>query len=239
MHLIENILVLAGGFGTRLQSVVADQPKCLAPIDNEPFLHYLIHYFKQQKAQRIVFSLGYKSELVIQYLQTKIIPHCPQIEIDWVVEQEPLGTGGAIVLAMQKIKSDNLIVMNGDTFFQIHLNTLLQRHKKSNAVCSLALKKMSHFDRYGVVETKLNGEIIAFQEKKFYAEGLINGGVYILDKKKFLSQPYPNKFSFEKEFLEKQIQQQALFGFEFENYFIDIGVPNDYAQAQKDLPSFL
>jgi D-glycero-alpha-D-manno-heptose 1-phosphate guanylyltransferase len=151
------------------------------------------------------------------------------------IEEEPLGTGGAIYLACKKAAAENVIAVNGDTLFTADINSLFSFHKKNNAECSLALKPMQQFDRYGVVQLDENNCISSFNEKKYYATGLINGGVYVINKNKFLARPFPEKFSFEKDYLEALVNEKKFYGLEQDKYFIDIGIPEDFERAQKEL----
>ncbi len=221
-------IILAGGFGTRLQSVVNDRPKCLAPIGDNPFLEYLLSYIAQQGVQHVVLSLGYKHELVEEWL----LGYQGSLHITTVVEKEPLGTGGGIRLALQHTSGTSVFVANGDTFFPVQLDKLLHIHQNGEFKATLALKPLRNFDRYGSVELK-NQRIIAFREKQFCADGLINGGVYLLQRD--VLDPLPEKFSFEQDFLEREIDRSTIGGVVEDAYFIDIGVPEDYERAQMEL----
>lgn len=221
-------IILAGGFGTRLQSVLSDRPKCLAPIGDKPFLAYLLLYLEQQHVQHVVLSLGYKHELVEEWLQC----YHGSLKITTVIEKEPLGTGGGIKLALRQTSETSVFVINGDTFFPIQLSYLLQTHQQSGFKTTLALKPLRDFNRYGSVEVK-NQRVFAFHEKRFCADGLINGGVYVLQQDVLLH--LPEKFSFETDFLEKEIYGNSIGGYVEDAYFIDIGVPEDYERAQKEL----
>jgi D-glycero-alpha-D-manno-heptose 1-phosphate guanylyltransferase len=155
------------------------------------------------------------------------------------IEKEPLGTGGAIQLACRQTSEQNVLVCNGDTFYKVDLHELDKLHQEKKAECTLCLKPMQNFDRYGVVQLNPDNSIKTFKEKNFYRKGLINGGVYALDVERFLKEDLPEKFSFEKDFLEKKVQlsnKANLFGFIQDDYFIDIGIPEDYERAQKELP---
>ena len=113
------IIILAGGFGTRLKSVVEDKPKCLAPINNEAFLAHLIKYLVRQKVTKINLSLGYKSDMIIDFIEKEMQPIYPKIIFDWVIEDEPLGTGGAIHFALSKTAQQHILICNGNrTLFQ-------------------------------------------------------------------------------------------------------------------------
>lgn len=228
--MITEAIILAGGLGTRLRSVVADVPKCMAPVKGIPFISYIIVYLQKLGVNRFIFSLGYKSEVVIDYVNT----HFASLEKEYVIEEEPLGTGGAIKAACQKAVNENVLVFNGDTFFDIDLKKLSAFHAKHKAACSLALKPMTNFSRYGAVEIDDNKSITAFHEKQFCESGMINGGIYALETKTVIDASLPNKFSFEKDYLEKNTGTGKLFAMPFYNYFIDIGIPEDYERANKE-----
>jgi D-glycero-alpha-D-manno-heptose 1-phosphate guanylyltransferase len=151
------------------------------------------------------------------------------------VEEEPLGTGGAIRLALQKAKTENVLIANGDTLFKVNLEELFKQHQTSGSECTLALKPMQNFDRYGVVEADQSCKIMSFKEKQHYAEGLINGGVYVLNKQKFFQRSFAWKFSFEKEYLEAYCKEGVFHGSIQDVYFIDIGIPEDFNKANEDL----
>jgi len=229
--MITEAIILAGGLGTRLQSVVSDVPKCMAPINDIPFISFIVDSLQKQGVDRFIFSLGYKNEIVIDFLE-EWYKHLDKI---YVIEQEPLGTGGAIKEACKAVWGRHALILNGDTLFSINLKELADIHVKQHAACTIALKPMINFDRYGAVETNTNAIVTAFHEKQFCSKGLINGGIYALHVKKFIEHQLPDKFSFEKEYLEKNIDTNKLYGIAFDDYFIDIGIPEDYARAQKEL----
>jgi D-glycero-alpha-D-manno-heptose 1-phosphate guanylyltransferase len=228
---IKEAIILAGGLGTRLRSAVPDLPKCMAPVAGKPFLSYLIDYLAQQGVERFIFALGYKSEAIEDFLRGKFAGK-PTYRLS--IEKEPLRTGGAIRLACEQAKEDNVLVLNGDTFFGIDAVELATFHSQKQADCTLCLKPMQNFDRYGVVELGSDGRVTRFLEKEFYQEGLINGGVYALNLPRFLEQPLPSVFSFEKDWLERSYSDRALFGLVQDGYFIDIGIPADYDRAQRE-----
>lgn len=223
-------IILAGGLGTRLRSVVSDVPKCMAPVNGIPFINFIISYLKNEGTERFILSLGYKSEIVIEYVNKTF----PSLEIEYVIEDKPLGTGGAIKLACSKAKAGDVLIVNGDTLFNINLTNFTEFHKKKGADCTVALKEMKHFSRYGAVETDRNMAIIAFHEKKHCETGFINGGIYALNVNSFLQADLPEVFSFEKDFLEKYIGKKIFFGMPCDFYFIDIGIPEDYERFKKD-----
>lgn len=228
------ILILAGGLGTRLKSVVPDLPKCMAPVKGKPFLAYVVNYFYEQGINNFIFSLGYKHEIIIEYLSQFRINDAP-IVFNYSIEEEPLGTGGAIKKACSLITGENIFITNGDTLFKANMLLFKNFHYIKNADCTLALKPMKDVNRYGVIELNEDESIKNFSEKKYYKSGLINGGLYMLNTKKFLSACLPEKFSFETEYLEKFYNKQNMFGLIQDEYFIDIGIPEDYERAQKEL----
>lgn len=233
--MIKEAIILAGGLGTRLRSVVADTPKCMAPVAGKPFLHYAISSLQKNGIEIFIFSLGYMHEVIESYLRNNY----PGLNHTISLEKKPLGTGGAIQLACSKASGKNIIVANGDTLYKIDGNLLSQFHKEKNAACTLSLKPMVNFDRYGVVELNEGNSVQSFKEKQFYQSGLINGGMYALNVERFLKEGLPEKFSFEKDYLEKNIfpadQNPKLYGIIQDEYFIDIGIPEDYKRAQEEL----
>ncbi len=217
-------IILAGGFGTRLKSVVSDVPKPMAPINGKPFLEYMLDDLVENGFNRVILAVGYKKEVIENHFHSSY----KGMEIVYSVEEEPLGTGGCVKQALNYAEEDFVFVLNGDTMFKIDF----EEFGKCNTIC-IACKKMLHFDRYGEVNIK-NGKIQSFAEKKFVEEGYINGGIYYLPKTVFDSYSLPTKFSLEKDFFEKYISQLNISAYLSEAYFIDIGIPEDYIKAQKD-----
>jgi len=229
--MIKQAIILAGGLGTRLHSVVSELPKCMAPIAGKPFLHYVIAHLQKEGIQNFIFSVGYKSESITSFVKENL----PGTNFRFSIEDEPLGTGGAIKLAMEKTSEKNILVCNGDTLFNVHVNELNNFHLQHGPDCTLCLKPMNNFDRYGVVELDNDNLIKSFKEKQFYEKGLINGGVYALKAEVFLNKDLPEKFSFEKDYLEKFVDERKMYGLIQNEYFIDIGIPEDYERAQEEL----
>jgi len=224
-------IILAGGLGTRLRSAVPDLPKCMAPINGVPFISYLIDNLINEGVTKFIFSLGYKSEAFISLIEDKL----PMKNFTVVIEDEPLGTGGAIKLACKKAKEENVIALNGDSLFKVNLKELMQFHLEKKSNCTLALKPMQDFERYGSVEIDAVQKIISFKEKQFITKGCINGGVYAIEVASFLQKSLEDKFSMEQDYLEKYSGQGNFYGFIQEGYFIDIGIPEDFVRAQIEL----
>ena len=230
MRITESI-ILAGGLGTRLRSVIYDLPKCMAPVNGRPFLAYVVDHLMGEGISKFIFSLGYKHEAIVEFVTKEY----GKSDIDFSLEEEPLGTGGAIKLACKKTNEKNVLVVNGDTLFKIKLNQLDLFHDKNSADCTLSLKPMQNFDRYGVVELNKDNSIKDFKEKQYYEKGFFNGGIYVLNVSNFLKEELPDKFSFEKDYLEKFVTQRKFFGVIQDEYFIDIGIPEDFERAGREL----
>lgn len=229
--MIKEAIILAGGFGTRLRGAVPDVPKCLAPVNGRPFLFYVINYLGSQGIEKIIFSLGYKYELIEEYLDAQF----STLNYECLVEKEPLGTGGAILASCYKASEKNVLVVNGDTLYKIDAQKAFADHTKHYSDCTLLLKPMENFDRYGVVDLNDDSTIKSFKEKQFYQKGLINGGVYILNAEQFIAEEFPSRFSFEKDYLEKYFETRKIYGSVQDEYFIDIGIPEDYQRVQQEL----
>ncbi|NOQ75979.1 MAG: HAD-IIIA family hydrolase [Crocinitomix sp.] len=228
---IREAIVLAGGLGTRLRDVIGEFPKPLAPINNLPFLQYLLDYLKQNGVQKVVLAVGYKWELI----QEQFGDNYKGLSLIYSVESNPLGTGGAIKLALEKIATKNCFVLNGDTLFNIPLNELAQQHLNGSATCTLALKQVDNSSRYGSITMNDAGAIEAFNEKEQGAKAIINGGVYCIATNALANFKTEHTFSFETDYLAVKAGLGKLYGKVFQAYFKDIGIPTDYHQFEKDL----
>ncbi|EOA5945745.1 nucleotidyltransferase family protein [Campylobacter coli] len=216
-------IVLAGGLGTRLKSVVQDLPKPMAPINGKPFLAFVLEYLKKQGITEVILSVSYKYELIQECFKDEF----DGMKIRYNIEKELLGTGGAIKDALKFIQNQ-AYVLNGDTIFDIDLKKLFLNNSK---IC-IALKQMQNFDRYGTVNVDDQGIVTSFEEKVFKKQGLINGGIYLLKKDIFDNFDLEKKFSFEK-FLQENFELLKIQTQIFNDYFIDIGVPQDYKLFKK------
>lgn len=230
----KEVIILAGGLGTRLRSVVSDVPKCMAPVAGKPFLWYLLKYLSQYDVEKVILSVGYLRDAVIDWVDE----NCGEFPFgfDYAIETEPLGTGGGIRKAMEHCKNRDIIVMNGDTFFNVDLDEIYGMHRLYPSSITIALKPMQRFSRYGNVRVN-NNLIVAFDEKKYCDKGLINGGLYVINGLEDMFNGLPDKFSFETEVLEPQCKQGNLYGIVQDGYFIDIGIPEDYERANRDFPN--
>lgn len=221
-------IVLAGGLGLRLREKVYEAPKVLAETAGKPFIFHVLEYLYRNGVTHVVLAVSYMHEKIIASVGNSF----HGMIIDYSVEKEPLGTGGAIKEAIKKCKEDFVFVLNGDTVFDVDLREMSKTAKKG--FLTIALKHMDNADRRGIVETK-NGVVTYFKEKEPGKSGTINGGIYLIDRKIPLSKK--KKFSFEYDFLEMNCSK--LIPFISDGYFIDIGIPDDYEKAQKEIPVML
>lgn len=225
-------IILAGGLGTRLGKVIGDVPKPMAPVNGKPFLSYLFEWLKKYQVEKIIISAGYKSELIAGYFKESFLG----IPLVYAIEEKPLGTGGAVMFALQESSCEDVLIVNGDTFFPIDINRFYSNHIESGSRLTIALKSMKNFSRYGSVECS-GVTIIKFNEKKFCKKGLINGGIYLISREFIESRGLPVTFSLEKDFLEKEAGSSLLKCMIFDDIFIDIGIPEDYRRAASVLKS--
>lgn len=235
-----DVIILAGGLGTRLRSVVSEVPKCMAPVGDKPFLWYLLQYLTRYRDDvgKVILSVGYLRNIIIDWVDEHRTDF--PFTLEFAEEQTPLGTGGGIKLALSKATGFDVVVLNGDTFFDVNLKELYQQHRLYPSLVTLALKPMNEFDRYGrVVVDDIDHHIIEFMEKEYCPSGLINGGVYVINTLNLDLNGMPEKFSFEKEVLEPECRKGNLYGVVQDGYFIDIGVPEDYERAQIELPKLV
>jgi D-glycero-alpha-D-manno-heptose 1-phosphate guanylyltransferase len=220
-------IILAGGFGTRLQSVVSDVPKPMAPVNGKPFLHYLVAHLAKNGVSRIVLCTGYLHETIERYFGEIYLG----VDMAYSLEKEPLGTGGALVEALPLVKNEVFLLLNGDTFFGISPASLSELRLRTNADIAVALVNLPFRDRYGSVQLKDN-RIVSFGEKGVATQGPANGGVYLVRKSVIQALDLPHKFSFEKDVLEKRCGTLSIAGIVLWAYFVDIGIPEDYLRAQ-------
>lgn len=221
-------IILAGGLGSRLKSVVKDLPKPMANVNGKPFLDFVLDFLAMHGVKCVILALSYKKEIILKHFKNSY----KNMQISYSIENEPLGTGGALKKALKICKGHEIFVCNGDTIFDINLSKMLEfKHKFKESKICLGLKMMRNFERYGRVECDEMGFVKKFIEKKFCESGLINGGIYLLNKdifEDFFDANLANeKFSFE-DFLQTNFKALKAVACAFDEYFIDIGVPEDY-----------
>jgi D-glycero-alpha-D-manno-heptose 1-phosphate guanylyltransferase len=215
-------IILAGGLGTRLRPVISNIPKCMAPIKGIPFLAYIINKLSKNGFNNIIIAVSYLRDYIISYFGNLY----KGMSISYSIEEEPLGTGGAILKALQLTNEDYIFILNGDTYFDIDYKKF-QINKYDFVI---AAKFVSNVSRYGHLIVK-DDRVINFGEKGSNTSGLINGGVYLLNKQSIINMSFEKKFSLEKDFLEKYIQNLYISYIKYDNFFIDIGIPQDYSKA--------
>jgi D-glycero-alpha-D-manno-heptose 1-phosphate guanylyltransferase len=233
--MIKEAVILAGGFGTRLSSVISDMPKVMAPVNGRPFLDYQLAYLAFSGIKRVIMAVGYKHEMIMQHYGDRF----GNIRIEYSIEQEPLGTGGAVKQAFKKVRNSPVLVLNGDTFFEIDLSKFHDFYRRRDAKIIMAIREVDDVGRFGAVEVEWDGQITRFHEKSdMGGKGKINGGIYLIDKNFLLELDLPDKFSLEKDFFEKVYKQQNIYAMTCRRYFIDIGVPDEYARTKDDFSYF-
>lgn len=225
-------IILAGGFGTRLKTVTGELPKPLADIAGRPFLACLLDYLVQQGCTRFILSTCYRHDLIMAAFGNSY----RNIPITYVVEQSPLGTGGAVREAFAAVETEHAVVLNGDTFFAVDLADMMERHVSSAALVTIALKPMANCSRYGTVTVE-GLAVRSFEEKGVRASGYINGGVYLMSKAvRPLLDACGTAFSIETDFFQKKTDAVSLAAYISDTYFIDIGIPEDYKRACVEIP---
>lgn len=222
-------IVLAGGFGTRLRQVVPDLPKPMAPVAGRPFLEILLTALARKGFGRVVLSLGYMSEKVVEYFGDRFAG----IELVYEIEDTPLGTGGAIRKALGRCSADHVFVFNGDTYLDVEASAV-EAHWLTQRVPIIVAREVPDTSRYGRLDTA-NSRVLRFREKGLAGPGLINAGCYVLPSTILDAFPRGTAFSLEADFLAEAITQQRFDVFVTKGQFIDIGIPEDFERAQTEL----
>lgn len=227
-----DVIVLAGGLGTRLRSTVPDRPKPLAPIAGKPFLDYLLSHLRKVGAQRVILSVGHMAGLI----EERYGSHFEGLRIDYSREPSPLGTGGALRQALEMTESRHTLAVNGDTLLHFDPRPFMAACQQADTTLGIVTRAVNDTERYGRC-TLTKGVVTAFGEKGHAGPGLINAGVYSLRRDLFSSYDLPPRFSFESDFVETQLRRLSPLGFQTSAYFIDIGIPADFERAQTELPA--
>ena len=233
-------ILLCGGLGTRLRSVVSDRPKPMADIAGKPFLHYLVKMLSESGVRHLIFALGYMGEQIEAYFQSG---EEYGLSISYSYEDSPLGTGGAIRNALSRVSEENVLVLNADTYFHTDYENLFMQQLKNKAAMTIASRKIEDISRYGAILKDESGRILRWNEKMSSDQveaprpGEINGGIYVMQKSLIEKIP-EGKQSLENDcipaWLEDGLYLQAI---PSDGYFMDIGIPEDYAQFRKDIES--
>lgn len=229
-------IVLAGGLGTRLRQVVPELPKPMAPVRGRPFLEHQLDYWIRQGVERFVLSVGYRREAIIDHFGSRY----RDAQIDYAIEDTPLGTGGGLLKAVERGKLDTpFLVLNGDTFIEAELSVLSRFHADNRAVWTMALFRANEAGRYMGMQVERDGRIRSLKSASGRPGGLANGGVYWIDPDALHGIEFSSDgpLSLEDDILPTLAASGvALYGMECAGRFVDIGVPDDYFLAAKLLP---
>lgn len=226
-------VVLAGGFGTRLRDAVPGLPKPMAPVAGRPFLEILLASLARKGFLRVALSLGHMAEKVVAHFGDSFMG----MDIVYEIERTPLGTGGAVRAAFDRLTADHVFVFNGDTYLDIEaeeVEALWLRDRRPVIV----VREVPDTSRFGRIETR-DGRVVRFSEKGVTGPGLINAGCYALPRSLLDAYPLGHPFSLETDFFARATMDISINAFISRGFFIDIGVPEDYARAQSELARFL
>lgn len=247
-------ILLCGGLGTRLRSVVSDRPKPMADIAGKPFLHYFVRMLSEKGVERFIFALGYMGEQIEAYFRDG---REYGISIAYSYEESPLGTGGAIRNALPKMQEEDVLVLNADTYFDTDYRSLFQEQRMKRADMTIASREIEDISRYGAIVKDTDGRVLRWNEKQSGSgetmpdsaetlarseetapkRGEINGGIYVM-KKSLIEKIPVGKQSLENDcipvWLSHSVKIHAL---PSDGYFMDIGVPEDYRRFQEDVQS--
>jgi len=223
-----DFIILAGGFGTRLQSISNGTPKALMPIGDSVYLDLLLERVFEYAISHVYLSLNYRSDLFQDYIDDSIYRN----KLSTIIEPQPLGTGGAVKYVLENVSvSSPFFIINGDSLSDINLDQKLAEFEKSNLKAMIGISEVENAERYGTV-TEQNGKVLSFQEKGDFGSNWINNGHYIFKKEAF--DGFSGMFSLERDLFPKLVQNQELGAFKVANdNFIDMGIPVDYEKLCK------
>lgn len=222
-------IVLAGGFGTRLQKAIGDVPKPMAPICGRPFLEILLGMLAVKKVRRVVLALGYRAETIRAHFGRGYAG----LQLDYVIEDAPLGTGGAIRLAMAQCSRDHVFVFNGDTYLDLEIAAVEQLWQRQHAPIIVG-REVPRTERYGRLMAQ-QGRVVGFAEKDSSGPGVINAGCYVFNRSQLDAYALNTPFSLERDYLGEAVTRERFDLFMTQGKFIDIGTPEDLARAQREL----
>ena len=223
-------IVLAGGLGTRLATRLSGIPKAMAPVGGRPFLEILLEQLRRAGCARALLSVGYLHEVIEEHFG----PEFEGMQLEYVVEETPLGTGGAIRRALEAANTEFVLALNGDTFLDADYRAMLRFHADERATFTVAVTHQPNIARYGGVVVR-GGRVVGFEEKGRSGPGWINAGAYVLPREMEWPTALGEKFSFERDFLAREISWLGVAAFEVNGFFLDIGVPEDLDRAQREL----
>jgi NDP-sugar pyrophosphorylase family protein len=224
-----SVAILAGGLGTRLQGVVPDRPKVLAAVRGRPFLCYLLDELARQGAREVLLLTGHRAGQVQEGLGTSY----RGMRLRYSVEDRPLGTAGAVRLALPFLPSQTILLLNGDSFGEVDLAAFRRQHDDLAAEVSLVLARVPSTARFGRVETDPEGRIVGFVEKGACpGQGWINAGVYLVERERLAELPAGVPLSLERDVLPRLVEAGLVAGHRSFGRFLDIGTPESFAEAE-------
>lgn len=226
-----DVVILAGGKGTRLQTVVNDRPKPMAEVAGKPFLEYLMGFWIKQGCENLILSTGYRNDFIFDYFGTSY----HKVPVSYEIEDEPLGTGGALLKAVQQLHAEEFVLVNGDSYFDFPFHKMYLQHRDNHADISMALFKAENIERYGTVSIDENNQLKSFQEKtNTKSGGWVNAGIYLINRNILEAGNCEEKFiSLEKDLFPAWLDAgMKIQGFKSKGFFIDIGIPETYKNAQ-------
>ena len=231
---VQQCVILLGGLGTRLGDLTKAVPKPLLPVDGRPFVEVLIAEASRRGFTKLLLLAGHRSQIVLDYVRNENVADRFGVEIEVLIEVEPLGTGGALVNALTKL-DEHFVLLNGDTWFDFNWMDLVHRSIQAGAHAALALRTIVDPDRYETIA--LDGSHVAQlrPRRAIVGEALINGGVYYLTRRAIAGLGMPS--SLETDLLPMMVDKARLHAFTYSGFFIDIGLPSTYDEAQTTVPA--
>jgi D-glycero-alpha-D-manno-heptose 1-phosphate guanylyltransferase len=227
---IKKAIILAGGRGERLRSAVSNLPKPMAPVWGRPFLEYVLDRLVDAGVMDVILSVGYRAETIQQHFGNTY----RRVPLRYSIEENALGTGGALVLALKAEDSSPVLILNGDTLVEVDYAALGTWYDSVESSLGVVLCRVPDVSRYGSVV--LSGDrVVEFREKGKGGPGLVNAGMYVIRPTIFAHYQFEERFSFETDFLQRYCSELQPRSFVTDGYFIDIGTPEDYDRAQREL----
>jgi D-glycero-alpha-D-manno-heptose 1-phosphate guanylyltransferase len=223
-----SVAILAGGLGTRLRPAVADRPKVLAPVAGRPYLSHLIEYLARYEVREVVLLVGHRADEVHAALGDR---H-NGVRLNYSVEETPLGTGGAVRLALPLLRAPHVLLLNGDSLCDANLNAFRREHARRGAEVGMVLARVSDTARFGSVMLNAEGCVVRFAEKTTTGPGWINAGVYLLARDLIADAPAHRPLSLERDLMPEWVVAGKVWGFPGRGRFLDIGTPESYATAE-------
>lgn len=232
-------VILAGGLGTRLRGVVSNVPKALAPVAGKPFLDWLLTMLRRKGVDRVLLLLGYGAEKIMAFVGDG---DKWNVKVAYSLEEELLDKAGALRNALPLIDERSFFFLNGDTLLDLDYDEMLSFHLSKKAKLTIAVRPWKDLSRVDPVKVDENSKVISFGEKNIPPESdgfwLINGGVYVVEREIVEELPL-RRLSWEAAVIPKLVENGVVYAYKSSGYFIDIGVPEDYFRAQKEIPEIL